>query len=184
MNNRFFKREPKNVISSFWIFNTVFTLILHLISGCSVSILSLYRSLGPHVVWMYITVIEREIPMVHLDVPRGRPVRLATPSLIYSRAPRWAECNIKALADDRTLQLHYAQANGMDFINMLRNALYLNVLQYLFQKATPFFSLFLSNCFGFEPKIIFSGGSEGQFSSWCATTTARLKSALCNHRAR
>lgn len=91
---------------------------------------------------MYITVIEGEIPMVHLDVPRGRPVHLAAPSLIYSRVPRWAECNIKALADDRTLQLHYAQANEMHFINMLRNAFYLNVLQYLFQNVTPLFFSF------------------------------------------
>lgn len=91
---------------------------------------------------MYITVIEGEIPMVHLDSPRGRPVRLATPSLIYSRVPRWAECNIKTLADDHTLQLHYAEANKMHFINMLRNAFYLNALQYLFQNVTPFFLSF------------------------------------------
>lgn len=133
---------------------------------------------------MYITVIEGEIPMVHLDGPGGRPVRLATSSLIYSRVPRRAECNIKTLADNRTLQLHYAEANEMHFINMLRNAFYLNALQYLFQNVTPFFSLSLSNCFGFKPKIIFSAGSEGQFSNRCTTTTARLKSALCNHRAR
>lgn len=88
---------------------------------------------------MYIMVIEGEIPMVHLDGPGGRPVCLATPSLIYSRVPRWAECNIKALADDRSLQLHYAEANEMHFINMLRNAFYLNALQYLFQNVTPFF---------------------------------------------
>lgn len=112
---------------------------------------------------MYITVIKEEIPMVHLDGPRGRPVCLATPSLIYSRVPRWAECNIKALADDRTLQLHYQGANEMHFINMLRNAFYLNALQYLFQNVTPFFSLFPSNCFGFKPKIIFSGALRVNF---------------------
>lgn len=91
---------------------------------------------------MYITVIEREIPMVRLDVPRGGPVCLVTPSLIYSRVPRWAECSIKALADDRTLQLHYAEANEMHFINMLRNAFCLSVLRYLFQNVTPFFLSF------------------------------------------